>query len=244
MKNKIFIGSLAAILLFLVGVFLEIAFSGRVLWGEIEARTYISSPSGSLGLTLKCPLVLSRNETGTISALILNSLDEEVLPVVTASLSRNTSPKEISGTLMLAPHTSQVMQWQVDASNTVFGRLILVNISQRKYRDLPAREGYCSILFLDLLGMKGRLILILLCSVCLLCIIAGSALWLRLHAPLQEQDNALARPFASLAALATLALIAALWRWWGLIIILDGLALILIVVIFTEVLFNPGPRRQ
>ena len=243
MKFKMLAGSLAAILLFLTGVFLEMAVSSGVLWGEIETRAY-TSQSGGLGLALKCPLALSSHETGTISAVISNSLDKEVLPVVIADISREGSPQEISETVTLAPHASKAMTWHVDSSNILFGRLILVNISQRNYSDLPAREGYCGILLLNILGMNGRLILILLCSVSLLCLILGGVIWLRIHSPIREADAIILRPFASLAVLATLALITALLRWWGLIILLDGLALILIGVIFTEVLMNPHQKRQ
>lgn len=243
MKFKIFIGSFGAILLFLIGIFLEIAISGGVLWGEVETRLY-TSQSDAMSLAIKCPLVLSSHETGTISTVISNSLDEEVLPVVSAEISHQGDPQETSETLTLAPHASKAMQWQVDASNIIFGRLILVNISQRNYRDLSAREGYCGILFLNILGLSGELILILLCAISLLCISAGSVMWLRFHTPLKEFDKARARPFVGLAALATLGLIAALLRWWGLIIILDGLALILIGVIFTEVLPNSNPGRS
>jgi hypothetical protein len=243
MKYKMFVGSLGALLLFLIGIFLQIAFSGGVLWGEIETRIY-RTQSDSLGLAVKCPLVLSWNETGTISASISNSQDETVLPVVIAYISHNDAPQEISETLTVEAHESKNMQWQVDASNVIFGRLILVNISQQSYRNLPARDGYCGIMLLDIPGMHGRLIVILLCFVSLLCIIVGSLMWLRFHAPLQEHDRALARPFVSLAILATLALLTALLRWWGLIILLDGLALILIGVICTEVLLNPYPKRK
>jgi hypothetical protein len=243
MKFKMFVGSFGAILLFLMGIFLEIAISSGVLWGEVETRLY-TSQSDAMGLAIKCPLILSPRETGTISTVISNSLDEEVLPMVTAEISRQGAPQETSETLTLAPHASKAMQWQVDASNIIFGRLILINISQRNYRNLPAREGYCGILFLNILGLNGRLILILFCVISLLCIISGSTAWLRFHTPMKEHDKAFARPFASLAVLATLGLIAALLRWWGLIIILDGLALILVGVIFTEVLINPNPRRS
>jgi hypothetical protein len=242
MNYKLLVGSLAAFVLFLAGVFVELAFSGNVLWGEIETRTY-SSSSGELGLNIQCPLILAFNETGTISTKITNSLDEETLPVVIATFSSSDTPEEFSETLTLAPHASKAMQWQVDASNMIFGRLILVNISQRNYRDLPAREGYCGILLLNILGMSGKLILVLICAISLAGIIAGSLLWLRFHTPLKENDAALTRPFASLATLATLGLITALLRWWGLIILLDSLTLILIGVICTEVLFNPQPRR-
>jgi len=243
MKIKIFVRSLVAILLFLAGVFLELAFSSSVLWGEIETRVY-TPKSDSLSLAVKCPLVLSTNETGSISTVISNSLNEEALPVVTASISHNNIPQEISDTLTLAPHASKSIQWHVDTSNLIFDRLILAGISQMSYSDLPGRQGYCSILVLHFLGLNGTAILILLCSISLLCIIAGGIIWLRIHAPLKEADTALAQPFVGLAVLATLGVITALLRWWGLIILLDGLTLILAGVICTEVLLNPQPRRQ
>jgi hypothetical protein len=188
--------------------------------------------------------VLSTNETGIISTVISNSLNEEALPVVTASISHHDVPQDISETVTLAPHTSKSIQWQVDVSNLIFGRLILAGISQLNYSDLPGRQGYCSILVLHFLGLNGAAILILLCSVSLLCILAGGIIWLRIHAPLKEADIALAQPFVGLAGLATFGVITALLRWWGLIILLDGLTLILAGVICTEVLLNPQPRRQ
>ena len=242
MKLRMLVVSLIGMLFFLAGVLLEIAVSGGVLWGEVETRLY-TSQSGSLDLAVKCPLMLSFDETGTISALIINSLEEEVKPMVTADISRNGNPQEFSETLILAPHESKTVAWNVEASNIIFGRLILVSIFQRTYRHLPSQQGYCGILLLDIFGLRGWQMLILLCSVSLLCLIIGSVIWLRIHSPINEQDKVVVRPFASLAVLATLALIAALLRWWGLIIILDGIALILIGVIFTEVLFIPGQRR-
>lgn len=243
MKFKMFIGSFGALVLFLAGVFLAMAFSTGILWGEVETRMY-TLKSDSLGLAVNCPLVLSAHETGTIRTVILNSLNEEVLPVVTAKFSREGTPQETSETLTLTPGASKAMTWHVDESNIIYGRLILVNISQRNYRDLTARQGYCGILFLNMLGMSGSLIVVLLCVVSLLGVLGGSALWLRLHTPLNKTDTALMRPFASLAILVALGLITALLRWWGLIILLDGLALILVGVIFTEVLFNPNPERS
>lgn len=126
----------------------------------------------------------------------------------------------------------------------IFDRLILVNVAQMNYRDLPSQQGYCSIFLLNMLGLPGWQILIILCAISLLCLIAGSLIWLRDHSVINEDDGNIARPFVSLAALSTLALITALIHWWGLVILLDGVALMLIGVIFTEVLFSPGPRRQ
>ena len=238
MKYKKIVLSVVSILFFMLGVVFEIAVSGGVLWGELETRVY-TPQSGGLNLVLHCPLILSFTETGTISTLISNSLDEEAQPMVIAELSRNGEAQEFSEILDLTPRASKTMLWNVDASNMIFGRLILVSVLQRAYRDLPSRQGYCGILLLNILGLNGKQMLILLCSISLLCLILGAVIWFRIHAPMNEQQKTVARSFGSLATFTSIGLIAALLRWWGFIIILDGIALILVGVIFTEVLFNP-----
>jgi hypothetical protein len=149
----------------------------------------------------------------------------------------------MSQTLTLAPHESKTVQWKVDVSNILYGRLILVSVLQGKYQELPARQGSCGILFLNLFGMNGREMIILLCLTSFAFLVLGAVFWMRLHLSLNSRDENIARAFGSLGVLATMGLFAALLRWWGLIIILDAVALILIVVLFTEVLFNPSSKR-
>jgi hypothetical protein len=61
--------------------------------------------------------------------------------------------------------------------------------------------------------------------------------------PLNAHAANIASALSSLAVLATLALLTAILRWWGFIMILDAISLIAMIVILTEVLFNPQPRR-
>ena len=239
MKFRTLIISIAGMSLFLGGVLLEMAISGGVLWGEIEARLY-TSQSSSLGLEMKCPLMISFDETGIIRASISNTLDQDVLPVVTAEISRDGGAQQISQTLTLAPHESKTVEWNVDSSNILFGRLVLVSIQQGHYSDLSARQGYCGILFVSVFGMNGTVTLILLCSASLLLLILGTVIWRRIHFPLKARDENIARAFGSLAVVATIGLFTALLRWWGLIMLFDAIALIMIAVIFTDVLFSPG----
>jgi hypothetical protein len=235
MKFKIFALTLTGMALFLAGVLLEIAISGSILWGELETRLY-TAQSGDRNLAVSCPLVISLHETASISTSITNSLDEDVHPVIDTSISQIGSSQDFSETLDLAAHESKTLAWQADASNIIYGRLILVNIEQRSYRDLPSRQGYCSIVLLNVPGLRGWQALMLLCLISLVCLIAGSLIWLRNHSLINEQNRNVARPFISLAGLSTLALITAAIHWWGLVILLDGAALMLIGVIFTEVL--------
>jgi len=209
-----------------------------MLWSEIETRIY-TPKSDSLNLAVQCPLLLSYTETGTINTVVSNSLDEEAEPVVVADISRNGDAQEFSEILTLPPHTSKAMFWNVDASNIIFGRMILISVTQRPYRDLQSRQGYCGILLLDLLGLRGWQMLFLICSASLLCLILGAALWLKIYTAMDEQTRTVTRAFGSLAIFASLGLVSAILRWWGLTMILDGIVLMLIGVIFTEVLFNP-----
>src|SRR6266498_925391 len=223
MKFRMLIVSVFSLLLFLAGVLLEIAISASVSWGEIEARLYTSQSNSSL--RVKCPLMLAFDETGIISASVINTLDQDVQPLVTAEISRNSGAQQISQTVTLAPHESKTVEWRVDASNMLFGRLILVSILQGKYSDLPAQQGYCGILFLSIFGMNGRETLILLYSTSLLFLTLGAVIWVRIHLPLNIQDENIARAFGTLAIITTIALFIALLRWWGLIMLLDAIAL-------------------
>jgi hypothetical protein len=237
MKFSFRIGSVFSLLLFVTGVLLEVAISAAVLWGELEARSNTSSSVNS-GLRIGCPHLLAFDETGVVNASVTNTLDEDVQPMVTAQISRNNGTQQTSQTLRLAPHESKTVQWKVDASNILYGRLILVRVLQGKYQDLSARQGSCGILFLNLFGMNGREMIILLCLTSLAFLVLGAMTWMRVHLPLNPRDENIARAFGSLGVLSTMGLFTALLRWWGLIIILDAVTLILIVAIFTEVLFH------
>ena len=73
-------------LLFLAGILLGLALSASVTWGQMEAGLYTSN-NGDARLNLKCPLMLATNETGVIKANIVNRMEEDVTPLVSAEIS-------------------------------------------------------------------------------------------------------------------------------------------------------------
>lgn len=234
-------------LLFLAGIALELAISMIVADGEIEASVS-SSQYNYAALPMHCPLMLSPFESGTVTATIANPINENVSPVVTADLSRVGGDQRISQTLSLAPYETQNIQWTVDASNMIYGRLILVNITQSRYggspaSEIPARQGICGISILSLAGLSGNNTFMLLFSASLICIIAGAGLWLYANPSLDERGQSLAHASSALAVLGTIGLLTTLPRWWGLIIFFDSVALILIVVILTEIVLLPRPKN-
>ncbi len=247
MKPGAHFPALPGALLFLAGILLELALSLGVAWGEVEASVY-SIQSQAAGLEMECPLMLSPTESGVVSATITNTLDETASPNLTADISRPGGDQRLSQTLSLAPHETQTIQWPVNASDTIYGRLILVNILQSRYKglqsgELSARQGACGILLLSLLGLKGVETFRLLFAAGLALLLTGTGLWLRAHPELDEQNRSLAHAGLVLACLSTLGLLASLPRWWGWILILDSIALILMIVILTELVLFPRPGK-
>ena len=229
--------------IFLAGILFILFLSGGVLWGEIEARTY-TPQIGDEGLGINCPFVLSPSETGTISAAITNTVDEETSPVVTAEISRSDGQQQLSQTLSLAPHEKRTLQWTVEPSEIIYGRLILVNILQSRYRDLPSRQGACGILVLSLFSLTGLQAFSLLLFTGLTSLLLGAAIWLRANRPLNDLGRSTAQACGVMAGMTLAGLLAALPRWWGLILFFDFLTLIIMAVVLTEFVLFPGRRRN
>jgi len=94
-KQKLLLLSWLGALLFLAGVLVGLSLSAAVTWGESEARIY-SSFNGDASLRLKCRLMISPDESGVVRAEIINTIDKDIKPVVTAEISHGKVPREIS----------------------------------------------------------------------------------------------------------------------------------------------------
>ena len=132
----------------------------------------------------------------------------------------------------------------MDSSNKIYGNLILVNVVQSRYADLPSGQGACGILVFNVFGLSGLSSFILIFLAALLCISLGAAGWLRAHRPLNDLGLNAARASAVMVSMATAGFLSALPRWWGLTLFLDFFTLIAMAVIFTEFVLFPGRHRS
>jgi len=236
MKLKLL--SALAVLLFMAGAVLQLAFSSSLVWAETEASIYGTQVLAG-GLDLRCPLLLSSSESGMASAFITNPLDHPVPPLITAEVSRAGGMQSLSQTLPLAPHETRMVRWPVDDSDVIFGRLILVNVIQAGYGDLDPRRGFCGILIFNLFNLTGNQSLILIFAAGVALIVMGGTFWIRIHSPLDPWSDQTVKACGALAGVITLASLSALPRWWGIALALDAFALIMLSVIFTDFLLFP-----
>jgi hypothetical protein len=238
MKLRSFLLSLFDVLLFLAGVLLQLSLSGGMVWAEVEASIFGTQATGG-GLKLNCPLMLAPSESSMVTAVITNSLDEPVLPTVMTEISKVGGMQSLRQTLSLAPHETRIIEWSVNSSDEIFGRLILVNASQGRYGDLDPQHGFCGILVFSLFNLAGTESFVLMFIGGIALILIGGALWRRIHEPLDDWAEQTIKACGGLAGVTTLALLTALPHWWGLSLFLDAFALIMISVIFTDFVLFP-----
>jgi hypothetical protein len=230
-------------LLFLAGILIGLALSGAYAWGESEARIY-SSLNGDVDLSIECPLMMSPRESGVITAEITNLTDEEIRPVVTAEISHEKAPREISQTVSLLSGKSETVEWTVDSSDVIFERLILVNVLQRRYGDNPSHSGSCGILIFSLFGLSGMQTFGLGVAVGIIVMLAGAWLWLYARWPLDKFSGNIVQINVVLLSITIFALLSTWAHWWGLALFFDALILLVMGIILTEfVLFSQKYRE-
>jgi hypothetical protein len=149
-----------------------------------------------------------------------------------------------SETLSLAPHETRIVQWNINHSDVIFSRLILVNVIQAPDGDLDPHHGFCGILVFNLFNLTGNESLILIFIGGIILIFTGGILWRRIHEPLDDAADQTIKACGGLAGVTTLALFTALPRWWGLTLFLDAFALIMLGVIFTDFVLFPQYNRS
>lgn len=239
MKQKSFFLAALGIVFFFLGIMLELALSGGIVWGEIEARLYTSFSATSGLRTLECPLMLATTESGFVTATFDNPTDELVKPVVRLEVSHPGGARQTSQTLSLTPGATQTLNWTVGADAAIFGRLILVSVYQSQYSHLSSRLGYCGILVLGLFGLSGSQTFILIFTVSILGLVVGGALWLLRMRSLGGPALSVTNAGGVLAAIVLAGMLSSLPRWWGLTLFCLALTVLMIGVIITEFILFP-----
>ncbi len=211
------------VLLFSVALLLGMGLFGATIWADFEAVLFNPGLSQDAPLrSLRCPVMITTSETGTVTASLTNPLDRSTERYVRAHITDGyvTLMREINRSVPLAPGEKQRLQWSVTADDAAFGRFILVKIILRGRYPLPGRQGTCGILVVDAPLLNGRQVFGLIFAASLLGMGAGYGLWFRASQPLDRRRQRVARAMVALAASVVVGTIMGWLGWWlpGLII--------------------------
>lgn len=215
------------ILLFSIGLLAGMALFGAVIWSDLEASLFNPGIQQDAALrSLRCPVVITTSETGTVTASLHNPLDRSTDRYVRAHITDGyvTLLREVNELVTLEPGERQQVQWTVTADDAAFRRLILVKVVLRGRYPLPSRQGTCGILVVDVPYLTGDQVFGLSFAASLLAMAVGYGLWYRASQPLHERGRELARAMVVLAGSILVGTIVGLLGLWvpGLIVFVIG----------------------
>jgi hypothetical protein len=208
-----------SVLVFSAGVFLGIALLGGAAWGDLEATFFdvMTSRQANAHLTtLSCPVLMTATEAGTVAATFKNPTDIPIDFLVRAHISEGylTQMREVSSRLPLAPGESQRLEWAVTSDDVVYGHLILVRVFLVGHSPLPARQGSCGVLVLDLPYLTGNQLFVMISAASLLCMMAGAGLLAAENRTRRRVGLGVNRAMVALAGLVVVGMIVSLIGGW------------------------------
>jgi hypothetical protein len=219
------------VILFAVGVVLGMALSAIAIAGDLEANLFDSGLAHmrDASLTLRCPVMITATESGTVRAAFRNPLDTSADFRVRTHISQFFPMwREIDSQLTVGPGETESLEWTVTSDDMVQGRMILVKVLRYRKYPLPARLGSCGIMVVDLPFLTGNLITALMSAASLLCMAGGAGLWILGSQPLTEWRQDAVRAMGVLAGVVLAGTMTSLYGAWllGLLFLTATLLLI------------------
>ncbi len=205
------------LVIFALGLLLGLALFGAVIWADFEAALFSPGIQQDAPLrSLRCPVLINRSETATVTASLNNPLERSTERYVRAHITDGyvTLMREINTSISLDPGERQRLEWTVTADDAAFERLILVKVVLRARYPLPSRQGTCGILVVNAPHLTGDQVFALGFVVSFLGIAGGFILWRRSGQPLHERGREMGRAMGVLAGTILVGTAIGLLGWW------------------------------
>ncbi len=242
MKNKNL--GIFGCVLFIFGILCLVFVATVSIWGDIEAL-FFNAGLRSEGLnTLKCPPVITKDETGTVTASFHNPDDELHTLDIRMYITQGyvTLMTEYLDKVQLQPDETKALTWEVNADNAAYDRLILLRVHQMKRYPMPYMNASCGIVVLNIPFMTGNQFVIILLGLGVLLTAGGILSWHYSRKSIKAKNPRIIRRMVILSAISVLFVIVSLAGMWilsigfGLFWLL--LAFVMLRQFFSEVLEN------
>lgn len=226
------------VLLFTSGVLLSLALGLLAIWGDLEASLFDPSEQAQERLTsLRCPVLITRQEVGQVWASFKNTGQRPVERAVRAHISRGlvTFFREESVKLPLQPGESRRWSWEVTAADAAFGgTLILVRVSTLRQTPLPSQSNTCGIVVVDAPVGKGSALVGLWLAAGVTALLAGAWIWHASGLQRSGRRRDIATAMAVVGAI-TLGIVAmGLTGHWLAGMLLTVLLILVLIALFTQ----------
>jgi len=191
----------------LTGILIGLLLSILTVWADYEATSYGFLRRAQASFRgLDCPVILGRNESGTVSVKLFNPTDRTLSPGVWTQVSTASEPDSKIDYVQLAPGEQISIQRIIGPENIDLGSFIFVDAFVYSTYPIPDRENTCGILVLP---VRGALVLIPGTLFSILFLVTGIYISHKNGLP-----SSRSRPVVFMVATAMLAVIFGFMGWW------------------------------
>jgi hypothetical protein len=220
-------------LIFACGILVGIVFTVCAVWADLESTLYFTKLTNVKLTTLKCPVFMTKTEEGKITATFKNTIDRHINPSIRAEFSSPGLTITAREFLPLEVGEKKQVEWTVNKDNIDLKFFIFAKVYSTAEYPIPAREGTCGIFVLNLPGLTGMQVEIILFAVSILCLVAGLWLWQASSPDTLGRTYDATRALRFLALLVLAGMIVGSLGWW----IVGVLLLVLIVLMSVSIFF-------
>jgi hypothetical protein len=226
------------IILLAIGMLVGTALVGIATWGDLETVLLFPPPTADKELpNLRCPILISSNETGTVYVNYSNPSSYTTTPYVVITISQGSTIilDDFTSHPAIPPGTTQKLSWAVVPEEAAFrGSLILVRVFINRSYPLPSRDSTCGIVVLNLGGLTGEQVVYGSFIVSLIGMLVGTFWWLRIYKSMPGQRDTLIGGIMFIEVVVILGLIASWFGWWVFGLGSFGITVLLIVILLAR----------
>ena len=223
-----------SLLIFTFGILIGMAVAGGIIWGDVEASIFDSSIKAKSALRLNCPVVITTNEIGKISAILKNLDDRDREFYVRAHISEGyvSLMREIDQQIPVALGQKGKVEWEVYPEDAAYNRIILFRAYVNPSYPIPSQGNFCGVLVLDVALLTGIQFLVLIIGLSLACIIIGSLIWRKINHPMNDDMRSLTNAMYALAVIIYATILTGYLGLWILGVLLFASSILMIGIIF------------
>ena len=231
MKQKDVIKKILGGIFLSVGILTGFIICSVIVWGDIEASVFTSGEKGDSSIkNLRCPILITPKETGTISVVLNNPADKESDRYLRAFVSEGyaTLVREIKAKVPLPANGKQKVEWKIYPEDAAFKRVILFRVYVKAKYPYPSMSGNCGIVKIDIPWLSGNQLLGIASLISLSSLAFGAVIW---ELGVKPTTNKIRFSRNGVYFLAGTLFISALFSYFGLWLIgILGLAVAIILV--------------
>ena len=216
-------------IIFYTGALIGLVLTGLATWADLEAAMYGFDLTGGQRLTtLRCPILMTANETSSFSVKVTNPTDDKHSPYIITDVTTRLAPVSSYTPLVLAPHESKQVEWTIGPDNLELHRFIFAYARVYGYYPLPNRENTCGIFIVNL-PTNGKVITWSMVGLSLMGIGVGLYGIAKTQSPEQSRRGDILR-YKLLAVLVVAGIITSFIGGWflgGILLVVSPLAMII-----------------